>query len=48
MFEDIRSLIRYFEEKNDLIRIKREVDPRFELAATVSYTHLTLPTKRIV
>jgi 2,5-furandicarboxylate decarboxylase 1 len=33
MFEDIRSLIEHFEEKNDLIRIKKEIDPKFELAA---------------
>ncbi len=33
---DLRSFIRQLEDRRDLVRVKREVDPRFEAAAVIS------------
>ena len=34
-FKDLRSFVKYLEKKKELVRIKRAVDPRYELATIV-------------
>ncbi len=46
---DIKTLSEITEQEQKLIiKLGKLEDERFELVKAVSYTHLTLPTKRIV
>ena len=45
MHRSFREILNILDDKGSLVRIKKEVDPKYEMGAvmTVSYTHLTLP-----